>query len=216
MGDDRVVFVEAINHLTTTEPIASLASTEVSRSIRTRSKRKPKNKLSWKYRLHLQEIHSKNKLPFLDGSNLTVADYKEAVSLASKLKKGARFEGFNPTHMEYASALLKIFFSMCFLSWVSQTALHDPDGDVLFSEITLPNLVEAIEFTKRFVNEYLFNYVMCVVLRHRADASQLNIQLPSHICTQPEMYINMAEVNGAIQNQKTGSQQTTSGTLEVG
>lgn len=118
--------------------------------------------------------------------------------------------------------LLLIFCSVCVsLPLSSQTALYGFSGDFCFSEITLPNLVEAVKHTKSRVNQYLFNYVVSVVLRHRADASQLNIQLPSHICTQPEMYIDMAKVNETAQNQPTTTTTTehsklARGTYEVG
>ncbi|XP_065204199.1 phenoloxidase 1-like [Planococcus citri] len=105
--------------------------------------------------------------------------YFEAVKFASKLRKRARMETFNPFHQKCASYLINIFY-----------------------RIPLHKLKEAVEYAQTQVNISLLNYALSVALLHRDDAVEANIQLPSHLTTEPGMYSDMEKVRDNMSNPK--------------
>ncbi|XP_065204184.1 phenoloxidase 1-like [Planococcus citri] len=105
--------------------------------------------------------------------------YFEAVKFASKLRKRARLETFNPLHQKCASYLINVFY-----------------------RIPLHKLKEAVEYAQTQVNISLLNYALSVALLHRDDAVKANIQLPSHLTTEPGMYFDMRRVKHNMPNPK--------------
>ncbi|XP_065224519.1 phenoloxidase subunit 1-like [Planococcus citri] len=105
--------------------------------------------------------------------------YFEAVKFASKLRKGVHMETFNPIHQKCASYLINIFYG-----------------------IPLHKLKEAVEYAQTQVNISLLNYALSVALLHRDDAVEANIQLPSHLTTEPGMYFDMENVKYDMLNSK--------------
>lgn len=103
--------------------------------------------------------------------------YYEAVRLASQLPKETRLETFNSFHQKCASYLIEAFF-----------------------RVPCKDLPRAVEYAKKFVSPSLFNYALSVAILHRDDAVELNLQLPSHVFTDPGMYIDISQVTSNLKN----------------
>ncbi|XP_065204198.1 phenoloxidase 2-like [Planococcus citri] len=105
--------------------------------------------------------------------------YFEAVRLASQLPKETRLETFNTFHQKCASYLINIFY-----------------------RIPSENLEEAFKYAQTQVNISLLNYALSVALLHRDDAVGQNLQLPSHLNTEPGMYFDIGKIKQDMNNPK--------------
>ncbi|XP_065204195.1 phenoloxidase 3-like [Planococcus citri] len=97
--------------------------------------------------------------------------FEEAISLASLLPKESRLEVFNSFHQKCASHLINVFYN-----------------------VPLNHFKQAVEYAQTRVNISLMNYALSVALLHRKDSIKFNLQLPSHLTTEPGMYLDMAKI----------------------
>lgn len=62
----------------------------------------------------------------------------------------------------------------------------------------MENLKAVIGFAKKFVNEELLNYCVNVIARHRPEFVDNYVQLPSHITTNPSIYVDVSKVDSIL------------------
>lgn len=117
--------------------------------------------------------------------------YFEAIQYASQLPKEKRLETFNSFHQKCASYLINVFY-----------------------RIPLTEFKKAVEYAAIQVNESLLKYALSVALIHREDAVGHNLQLPSHLNTDPGMYFDMSKVTNDIKDPKVTDRPTQTGKIE--
>lgn len=64
----------------------------------------------------------------------------------------------------------------------------------------MQDLKKAVQYAQKFVNSSLLNYALSVALIHRDDAIDVNLQIPSHVFTDPGMYFDMSKVTDDLGN----------------
>lgn len=94
-------------------------------------------------------------------------------------------------HINYASKVINYFKKF------SPTAFSDYALSI-FSDIKLENLNAAITYARKWVNEELLNYCTSVVSRHRPDFVANDVQLPSHITTNPSTYVDVSKIDSVL------------------
>jgi hypothetical protein len=60
-------------------------------------------------------------------------------------------------------------------------------------DIHLGSLGTAMDYAQKYVNKYLFNYVLTLALRHRPDLKS-KVQVPSQITLAPHLYFDMGDL----------------------